>query len=322
MPVFFSTIVNPDQAGLGSSEIHTATGSPIWQLVFVSFAIVLVLFEVLRGWRRGLARQIARLGALVVAYFVAFFGGKFVLPLVRPFLKLPDIALSILAGGVLALILYAVINGLGTVLFRRTSQHDSLIIRLFYGIGGAGLGLFFGGFLVWLVVVGVRSVGSVAEAQVRGQSSLPYSAQLQAIHAVDVRRGRLKEPNEGSAPLLTSLARLKNSLEMGVIGDAVKRTDVVPRKTYDILGKIGQVVSRPENAERFLSFPGARELSQHPKIVALRNDPEISEMLAQGRLVDLLQNQKIIAAANDPTLVEELKKFDLQKALDYAVRQK
>jgi uncharacterized membrane protein required for colicin V production len=322
MPIFFSTVANPVNAGLGLLETHPAAGSPIWQLVFVSFAIVLILFEVLRGWRRGFARQVARLGALVAAYFAAFFGGKLVLPLVRPFFKMPDIALSMLAGAVLALIVYAIVNGLGIVLFRRTSQHDSLIVRLFYGTGGAVLGFFFGAFLVWLVVVGVRSVGAVAEAQVREQSSLPNAAQLQAIHAVDLRRGLLNEPNEGSGPLLTSLARLKNSLEMGIIGDAVKRTDVIPGKTYDKLGKIGQVFSNQENAERFLSFPGARELSQDPKIAALRNDREISEMIAQGRFVDLLQNEKIIDAANDPALVEELKKFDLQKALDYATEHK
>jgi hypothetical protein len=157
---------------------------------------------------------------------------------------------------------------------------------------------------------------------VREQSSSASASQPQAIHAVDVRRGLLNEPNEESAPLLTSLARLKNSLEMGVIGDAVKRTDVVPGQTYNTLGKIGQVVSNQESAERFLSFPGARELSHHPKIVALRDDPEISEIIAQGRIVDLLQNEKIINAANDPTLVQELKKFDLQKALDYATERK
>jgi hypothetical protein len=194
------------------------------------------------------------------------------------------------------------------------------LVRLFYGAGGAALGLFFGAFLVWLVVVGVRSIGAVADAKVREQSSSASAAQPQAIHAVDVRRGLLNEPNEESAPLLSSLARLKNSLEMGVIGDAVKRTDVVPGQTYNTLGKIGQVVSNQESAARFLSFPGARELSQHPKIVALRDDPEISEMIAQGRFVDLLQNEKIINAANDPTLVHELKKFDLQKALDYATQ--
>ena len=50
-------------------------GSHIRQLVFVSFAVVLVLFEVIRGWNRGIARQLARLAALIAAYFAAFFGG-------------------------------------------------------------------------------------------------------------------------------------------------------------------------------------------------------------------------------------------------------
>lgn len=308
--------------GAAHSGIDSAAGSPAWQLVMVSFAIVLILLEILRGWRRGVARQVARLGALVAAYFTAVFGGGLVLPMMRPFFKMPDFILSILVGAVLGLVVYAIINGLGTILFRRTSQHDSLIVRLFYGTGGAVLGFFFGAFLLWVLVVGVRSIGAVADAQVREQSSLPSAAQPQVIHAIDVRRGVLNEPGQESAPLVTSLARLKNSLEMGVIGDAVKRTDVVPTQTYDILGKIGQVLSNRENAERFLSFPGARQLSQCPKIVALRNDPEISDQLAQGRFIDLLQNEKVIAAANDPALVEQLKKFDLQEALNYAVAHK
>jgi uncharacterized membrane protein required for colicin V production len=315
MQFFLSAITNPQ------SEIDSSAGSPIWQLVFISFAIVLVLFEVVRGWRRGIARQLARLGALIAAYFAAFFGGKLVVPIVRPFLKIPDIALWILAGVILGLVVYAIINCLGTILFRRTGQHDSALVRLLYGAGGAALGFFFGAFLVWIVVVGVRSTGAVADAQVRGQAA-STSMQPQAIHAVDARWRLLSESNEESVSLLALLARLKNSLEMGLIGDVVKRTDVVPAKTYETLGRLGQVASSPQNAERFLSFPGARELSQHPKIVALRSDPEISEMIAQRRYVDLLENEKIIAAANDPELVEQLKKFDLQRALDYAVEKK
>lgn len=317
--MFSSIIAVLFLAGLAPSEMHAAAGSPIWQLVFISFAAVLILFEVLLGWRRGIARQVARLGALVAAYFAAFFGGKLVLPLVRPFFKMPDIVLSILAGAALALIVYAIINALGTILFRRTSQHDLILVRLLYGTGGALLGFFFGAFLLWLVVFGARSIGAVAEAKVREQSSSASAGRPLAIHAVDVRRGLWNEPNEESAPLLTSLARLKNSLEMGMIGDAVKRADVVPGQTYNTLAKISQVVSTRESAERFLSFPAAHELSQHPRIVALRNDPEISQMIAQGRFFDLLQNKKVIDAANDPTVVEDLKKFDLQKALDYAM---
>ena len=35
------------------------------------------------------------------------------------------------------------------------------------------------------------------------------------------------------------------------------------------------MVSKPESAERFSSFPGAQQLSNHPRLVALRDDPEI-----------------------------------------------
>src|ERR1700736_4608841 len=109
-------------------QLQQAAGSPFWQLAFISFAVVLVLFEILRGWRRGLARQLARLGALIAAYFAGFFGGKLIVPLVRPFFKMPDIALSILAGAVLALVVYATINALGTILFRRTRQHEFALV--------------------------------------------------------------------------------------------------------------------------------------------------------------------------------------------------
>jgi hypothetical protein len=107
---------------------------------------------------------------------------------------------------------------------------------------------------------------------------------------------------------------------MGVIGNTVKKIDVVPQKTYDLLEKISAVAANPQNAERFLSFPGARELSEHPKIIALRNDQEISQMLAQGQLIELIQDHRIIDAANDADLHARLKKFDLDAALNYALQ--
>ena len=298
-----------------NSQLQAAAGSPLWQLVFVSFALVLIVFEVLRGWRRGLPRQVARLAALIAAYFAAFFGGKFLAPLLGMFVRMPDALLSIFAGAIFALLVYAVISGTGSALFRRTNQHDSVIVRLLYGSTGALLGLFFGGFLVWLIVVGVRSIGSVADAQVREQAS-----DSNVLHAVDVRRRILGEPSEDEAPLTTSLARLKNSLEMGVIGNAVKKFDVVPEKTYDVIEKVGALAANPQKAERFLEFPGARELSEHPKIIALRNDQEIAQMFAQGQLLELIQDHRIIDAANDPDLRARLKKFDLNAALNYATQ--
>jgi hypothetical protein len=301
-------------------ELQQAAGSPLWQLVFISFAVVLVLFEVVRGWRLGVMRQFARIGALIAAYGAAFFGGNLIVPIARPFLKMPDIIISILGGAVLAILVYAIISSLGRVLFRRTAQHDSVIVRFFSGSLGALLGVLLGAFLVWMIVVGVRAIGAVANAQVHGQQSSLLAAQPQSLHAVDVRRRLLGEPNEEPTTLFASLARLKNSLELGTLGDVVKRADVVPTQTYETLGKVGKIVSDPESAQKFLSFPGAHELSEHPKILALRNDPEIADMIAQGRFLDLLQDQRIIDAANDPTLFDGVTKFDLNAALDYATK--
>ena len=303
-------------------ELQAVAGSPLWQAVFISFAVVLILFEVVRGWRLGLLRQLVRVAALAAAYAAAVFGGKLLVPIARPFLKMPDIVLSILAGAVLALVIYAFVTSMGMVLFKRTGQQNSKLVQLIYGFAGAIVGLFLGAFILWAIVASVRAVGAVADAQVRSRASSPEAGQSATLRALAVRRRFLSEPNTGSTALATSLARLKNSLELGPLGNAVKQTDPVPLKTYEMLGKVGWVFSSPERAQKFLTFPGARELSEHPKIVALRDDPEISEMIAQGRFLDLIQDQRLIDAANDPALANRIKKFDLQRALDYSVEQK
>src|SRR6185295_4514862 len=95
---------------------------------------------------------------------------------------------------------------------------------------------------------------------------------------------------EQDSSVMVSLARLKNSLELGSVGDLVKKTDVVPSQTYETLGKIGRMVSNADSAERFLSFPGAQQLSNHPRLVALREDPEVSKLIEQGRYLELVQN--------------------------------
>ena len=301
-------------------NLAQTTGSPLWQLVFISFAAVLVLFQVVRGWRLGLLRQLMRVAALMAAYSAAIFGGKLILPVVRPFVKMPDIAISMLGGALLGLIIYFIITVIGAIVFKRTNQQSSRIVRWFYGSTGALLGLFFGAFFVWLIVVGVRSLGAIADAKVRTDAAIApdQSESSTTSRRIHMRLADVDLANAESGPLLELLARLKNSIELGTVGDVVKTTDVVPESTYQTLGKIGLIFSNPESAARFLSYPGARELSDHPKIVALRSDPEIIEMISQGRYFDLLHDPRVIDAANDPTLAERVTKFDLQRALDYA----
>jgi hypothetical protein len=197
------------------------------------------------------------------------------------------------------------------------------LLYLIYGFAGAILGLFFGLFLLWVTVASVRTVGALAEGQTGSRSgSATHSAQDPTSRALEVRRRFLSESEDRTQTLATSLARLKNSLELGSVGSVLKNTDPVSQRTYQILEKAGSVLSNPERTQKFLTFPGARELAEHPKIVALRSDPEIADLIAQGRLLDLLQNPRVIDVANDPVLAQRIRKFDIQRALDHALEKK
>jgi hypothetical protein len=297
-------------------------GSPVWQTVFLSFAVVLLLLEFFRGWRLGILRQLMRGAAIIAAYAAAWFGGGLLVPLLRPLLNWPDFVISMIGGALLAMIVYGVIASLGSILFKRTAQQSSGALRLTFGVSGALVGLCFGAFFLWLILVGIRAVGSVAEAQVHARPQ------------VDVTKGpaarasnpRLEQPASlrdfDADSVAAFVARLKNSVELGAVGEVIKKTDVTPDSVYQTLNDVGTVCSNPESARRFLDFPGAIELSQHPKIVALRSDPEIAELVAQGRILDLLHHPRLLEAANDPTLVERVKAFDLKKALEYAAEKK
>jgi hypothetical protein len=52
----------------------------------------------------------------------------------------------------------------------------------------------------------------------------------------------------------------------------------------------------------------------------LRDDPEIIELIQRQRYLQLLQNPKLIEAMNDPALAAQVRSFDFQKALDYALK--
>lgn len=296
------------------------TGSSLWQTIFVSFALILIAFEIVRGWRLGVVRQTVRLVALACAYAVALFGGRLLLPLLRPLLRVPDLLLSLVAGAILALVVYALINALGAILFKRTGQQDAGMVRLLYGLCGGVLGIFFGLFSVWLIVVAIRSTGAIASAEVRTSTPAPR-ATAAVTEPLTEPLAAPPQPSSNKPPaIVQSLAKLKNSIELGSLGEVVKAVDIVPAQTYQTLGKVGAMVANPRSAGRFLAYPGAKELTQNPKIIALRDDPEIIEMIQHQRYLELLQHPKLVEALNDPALAAQVKSFEFQKALDYALK--
>src|SRR5437763_6595569 len=105
MPLVLSAIRNP------VSEIHSsASGSTLWQIVFLSFAAVLLLLEVVRGYRLVLPRQMMRGAAIICAYAAAYVGGQLLLPLLQPIVKWPGFLLSMFGGANLSLVIYVLIS--------------------------------------------------------------------------------------------------------------------------------------------------------------------------------------------------------------------
>ena len=85
-----------------------------------------------------------------------------------------------------------------------------------------------------------------------------------------------------------------------------------------------QTGRHPENAARLTT---AVELLKRrgtwAKLTPLEAEPasrEALEAVHDPRYLDLLQHPKLIEALNDPALARQVKSFEFQKALDYALK--
>lgn len=92
--------------------------------------------------------------------------------------------------------------------------------------------------------------------------------------------------------------------------------------SYQIIDKLTKVTRDPKAMERFLEYPGIQRIVTHPKIVELTSNPDINEAAMNKNYLAILSNPAVIKAVADPALAAELKKVDLEKALDHALKPK
>jgi hypothetical protein len=272
-----------------------------FQLLFASGSALLVLVQSIRGWRLGVVRQLANLMALVLAYGGAMLSGRMAAPALHS-LGYPDLLVSVIAGAAVGVVIYLALSMAGAIVFRRTKDQSLGLLRLGYGAGGSALGFVGALVTVWLSVLAIRFLGTVAQAEVN-MAKTP-AARREGITA---------------SPMAVELAQFKQSLDSGPAGALINGTDPVPQRFYLILEKMTRVISSVDSMRRFVTFPGTRVLSENPRIVALQRDPEIARQVVRGNFVGLLGNPKIVAAVNDPGLEALVRGFELEKALDYAL---
>ncbi len=255
-------------------------------MILAGIVTVLLLYEIISGWRQGVVRQLVSLAALAAGWF----GGCAVAPKAGRFLGftgLPDLVLQPLGGVVAGVVIFVAVRFMGRVLFRRTSEQGLGVIWFIYGAGGAVLGLLFGLALVWAALIGMRVVGAFAKGTLEGDEAKPNRAALLAV----ALRERV---NEGRA------------------GEWISLVDPVNAETYASAEQWGRVAKQPMALVRALSSPEVPELAGLPQLTALKDDPQVAAALQEGNYMALLRHPKVVEAMNHPEVAKALKALNLE----------
>jgi colicin V production protein len=274
-----------------ASEIQ---GSPQWQSIVLLFSVLWILISILRGWTNGLMRQVAAIvGLLVAAFLVLHFTSSLAEYLHR---DVPGVFQIPVAALLIWIISYNGILLIGRILFKRTRDQSSLLVKVIYGAGGALIGFAYGSFFIWSFLIGVRLAGRIAENQ------------------VEIQRADREPPGN----FVLSLAKLKNSVELGIGRSVINAVDPAPPAFYRELDKYSRLIGNPRAIRKVLDYPGFRNVSQDPKIVELQRDPELLADIQSGDLLAVISNPKVVALTNDPHLRQVFSLGELKAALDYA----
>jgi hypothetical protein len=271
-------------------------GSEYWRNVFFALAGGWVLLSFLRGWTQGILRQLL----VPLAVFGALIAVILVTPTASGYLyqntRLPASVSALLLGFAIWLFAYNLLVFVGGIIFKRTRDQDFAIVRLVFGVGGAVVAVVYAFLQIWVMVVGIRILGRVAEDQIAVQSSR----------------------NAVSSGLVVGLARLKNSLELGSGKVVLDQLDPVPPEAYRRLDQFSQLLANPRAIGRLLESPALRGIWENPRIRALQADPEILEAIRRSDFLSILSNPKVFALWTDPSIQALLSGDQIQAACDYA----
>jgi len=271
---------------------------PTWVPACAGFYL---LASIWLGWRRGLVRQAASLIGILAGLVLGFTVGPFLAPAV-PALGFPSFFKPVLSGGALGLFVWGAIMLLSSIVFRKTEEQDFGLIRIFYGMSGAALGLLSSLVVICVCAWGVRCFGSFAEG---------LHSPLANDHPIKTRNSL----DQDTPPLVA----LKKAVENSPIGGFLNQFDPLPKNLYPRLQKVGQLLTNPKAKERFMADPILSPLSKNSKLLALQNDPELLDAIQSGDMWRVIRNPKILAAASDTQLLTALRTSELDAALDRAL---
>jgi hypothetical protein len=86
----------------------------------------------------------------------------------------------------------------------------------------------------------------------------------------------------------------------------------VKARQIELTGRLTQLAADERNLKRFSENATVRRLMEHPRLMELARDSEISRALQEKRWIDLMNDPKILAVARDETLLAEVRGLDLE----------
>src|ERR1700740_2188009 len=257
-----------------------------WQGGLLMVFAVCIAYSTIRGSFRGLLLQLLTPLAVAVSVLIVYF-------LADPVLRVVGMSsTTISAGGLLLarvllgiLCFYLIMLAGGVVfLFPRPRDYDLTVSRLISGAGGAFLGFIYGLVSVWFLMMLIHVTGRIAEDEVTLQTSRGLSP----------------------APVISTLARAKASLDSGWLGEVSRLLDPVPGSVYDAIDRWSSILSRPNAVNQLLTDPVFKPFSNDPTFQALANDPELSSSIEKGDLLSVVTNPKLVQFFTNGDVRQEL----------------
>ncbi len=274
-------------------------GSSIYSSAFLIWTILTIAWSTWVGWKRGVVRSIVSLAGMLAGFFAGMAAAGVVAPLLGWLIPVPAVVIGVVVGLVVGIGVWAVIAIFGAILFKTTEHQGSFLLRLFYGGGGAVIGVLLGLTWVWGALFLVRGLGAFSE---------PRFGDVAKYYGV---------PEPG---FLEEMAvRINQSIEVGSVGHVLEAMDPMPESTYRMMGKVGRLASDPSALQRLLDQPQIRELTGDETFVELAADDGVNAAARSGEVKNLLTNEKLLRAASDPGLIEKMRAIDFEAALDGAL---
>src|ERR1700737_2637369 len=115
-------------------SVGNIEGSGQWQTAVIVIAVAWILANAVRGWGKGLMRQVIGIVALFAAGFLVLHYTGQMKEFLRP--HVPALILIPVSAVLIWVLSFNSIVLIGRLLFKRTKDCESSLMRLIYGLGG------------------------------------------------------------------------------------------------------------------------------------------------------------------------------------------